>query len=117
MPGTGSTFLSSTFLKKSFFRCSKKVSFEIGSKEFHTSNSSSASIGTKLDLPDDDDDAPPYPLEDDAEPPPAPPPLVDVLVDDAEELPAAADAAAAHPPEVQETDVEEEAGDKARDGG
>ena len=106
MPGTGNTFLSSTFLIKSFFRCSKKVSFEIGSKEFHTSNSSSASIGTKLDLPDDDDDAPP-----------APPPLVDVLVDDAEELPAAADAAAAHPPEVQETDVEEEAGEKARGGG
>ena len=117
MPGTGSTFLSSTFLIKSFFRCSKKVSFEIGSKEFQTSISFSASIGTRLDLPDDDEDAP-YPLEDDAElPPDPPPPLVDVLVDDAEELPAAADAAAAHPPEVQETDVEEVAGEKAGYGG
>ena len=59
MPGTGSILLFSTFSMKSFSRCSKNVSFEIGSKEFHASNSSSASIGTRLDLPDEDEDAPP----------------------------------------------------------
>ena len=43
-------------------------------------------------------------------PPPPPPPLTVVEVEDEEELPAVADAADAHPPLLQETDVEVEAG-------